>query len=365
MDNLSKARQAINETDKEMAKLFCERMKAVKQVVEYKIEHGLPIFDADREAALIEKNAEYIEDTDLKSYYVTFLKNTMEVSKQYQHRIMDGMRIAYSGVEGAFAHIASKRIFPDGVYVSCKDFASAYKAVEEGKCDCCVLPIENSYAGEVGQVTDLMFSGSLYVNGVYDLEICHNLLGLPGANISDIKKVISHPQALGQCEGYIHDHGFEQKKAVNTAVAAQTVAEGNDKSVAAIASVETAELYGLTVLDHDINESSGNTTRFAVFSRAENRNVSHGDSTFIMMFTVGNVAGALAKALNIIGKYDFNMKVLRSRPVKEVSWQYYFYVEAEGDAYGEAGTKMVEELAEHCERIKIAGSYQDEKKLEN
>ncbi len=364
MDELSIARQEINETDKQMAELFVKRMRAVQKVAKYKSEHGLPIFDGQREDALIQKNSTYVGDVDLRSYYITFLKNTMEVSKQYQHRLLDGMRVAYSGVEGAFAHIASKKIFPDGCHISYGDFASAYKSVEDGKSDCCVLPIENSYAGEVGQVTDLLFSGSLYINGVYDLEIVHNLLVLPGTKMEDIKTVISHPQALSQCDGYIREHNFGEIKAKNTAMAAQMVSESLDKSVAAIASVDTAELYGLDILDHDINESSGNTTRFAVFSQTQNRRKTSGEGTFILMFTVGNVAGALAGAINIIGKYGFNMKVLRSRPVKEVSWEHYFYVEAEGDVYGEEGNAMLKELSENCAQLKVAGSFKNERKLD-
>ena len=285
----------------------------------------------------------------------------MEISKQYQHRLLEGMKVAYSGVEGAFAHIAAKKIFPDGQYVSYGDFAKAYKSVESGECDCCVLPIENSYAGEVGQVTDLIFGGSLYVNGVYDLQICHNLLAVPGASLSDIKKVVSHPQALSQCEGYINLHGFEKIKDKNTALAAKAVAEGGKKDIAAIASTETAKLYGLEILDSGINESDGNTTRFAVLTRSESR-ISNGK--FIMMFTVCNEAGALAKALNIIGDHGFNMQALHSRPSKEESWQYYFYVEAEGNPYSEAGKDMLAQLGELCEKIKIAGSYSGEIKLD-
>lgn len=357
MSKLKQAREQIDRIDKEIAALFCQRMEAVKNVAFYKKEHGLPIFDANREADLIEKNASYVQDSELRSFYVNFLKAQIEISKNYQHKLLDGIRVAYSGVEGAFAHIASKRIFPDGNTLPHTDFLNAYKAVVDGECDCCVLPVENSFAGEVGQVTDLMFEGSLHLNGFYDLKIVHNLLAKPGAKIEDIKTVISHPQALSQCDGYIRKKGFEQTKAKNTAVSAQLVAEGNDKSIAAIASLETASLYGLSVLDHDINESGDNTTRFAVFSRVENRSENPEQTKFVMIFTVRNIAGALAKTVNVIAKYGFNMRVLRSRPVKNQSWQYYFYVEAEGDPYGEKGTQMMQELKDHCQTVKIVGSY--------
>lgn len=357
MEKLQNARDRINSIDKELARLFAERMRAVKQVAEYKAERGLPILDTAREAAVIEKNSTLVEDEAIRSYYINFLKYNIELSKQYQHRLMNGLRVAYSGVEGAFAHIAARRIFPDGEAVPYPDFKSAYLAVSSGECDCAVLPIENSFAGEVGQVTDLMFDGNLYVNGVYDLQISQNLLGISGASVKDIKRVISHPQALSQCAGYIKEHDFEEIQASNTAVAAKTVSERNDIHTAAIASAETANLYGLSVIDHDINSSSANTTRFAVFSRTDNKAASGKDSTFFLLFTVNHVAGALAQAINVIGKHGFNMKVLRSRPMGEPAWQYYFYVEAEGDESSEAGQKMLSELKEHCDKLKVVGRY--------
>ena len=177
------------------------------------------------------------------------------------------LNIAYSGVEGAFANIAAKNIFPDMNMVACSDFSEAYESVVNDTCDFAVLPIENSYAGEVGHVMDLMFSGNLNVVGIYYLRVTHNLLAIKGAKLEDIKTVISHPQALEQCRGYIKAHGFEKIQEKNTAFSAKQVSEKGDKSLAAIASVETAKLYGLEVLAHEINESNDNTTRFAVLSK--------------------------------------------------------------------------------------------------
>jgi len=364
MDKLEQAREIINSVDREIAGLFCRRMDAVRMVAEYKKERGLPIFDAGREALLLAKNAEYVDDDELKAYYISFQKHTMEVSKTYQRRLIEGVKIAYSGVEGAFAHIASGRIFPDGQSVPYEDFQAAYQSVVDGECECAVLPIENSYAGEVGQVMDLMFSGSLYVNGVYDLPVTHNLLGVPGSTPDTITAVISHPQALKQCGEYIKARGYEVIQATNTAIAAQSVAEKGDIHTAAIASAETAELYGLRVLDHDINESSENTTRFAVFSRVPNHSIGGRDKKFLLLFTVNNVAGALAKAISIIGEHGFNMRALRSRPLKELAWQYYFYVEAEGDENSEAGKKMLAALDEYCDMLKVVGGYTMEVSLQ-
>ena len=268
--------------------------------------------------------------------------------------------MAYSGVEGAFAHISAGRIFPEAQRLGFKNFRSAYDAVVNGTCDCAVLPIENSFNGEVGEVQDLMFFGSLHVNGVYELTITQNLIALPGTDISEIRQVFSHPQALGQCQSYIHDHGWRAVEYANTALAAEHVARLGDKSLAAIASAETAELYGLEVLEANINESSQNTTRFAVFSRAENRALGGkmGDH-FMLVFTSRNEAGSLAAALAVLGKqYGFNMRTLRSRPVKELLWEYYFYLEAEGDIFSEKGQNLLRDMAPYCDGLKVVGTFE-------
>ena len=363
MNRLKEARDTINTIDKQMAELFEQRMKAVEQICAYKIENGLPIEDGSREKDVIAKNSAYVADDVLREFYVNFIKSNMQISKNYQHRLMHGMKVAYCGVEGAFAQIAARRIFPDAALSAFGDFRSAYEACESGECDVVVLPIENSYAGDVGQVMDLLFGGSLYVNGVYDLGVIHNLIGVKGAQMSDIKTVISHPQALAQCHKYIKEHGFAKQSYENTAMAAKAVAKAGDISTAAIASKETAKLYGLQILDHDINASDRNTTRFAVLSRSRNIRKNHKGDHFIMMFTVADETGSLAKTINVISQSGFNMQVLRSRPLAQVSWQYYFFVEAVGDIYSEKGQQMLKELNKYCNKIELIGSFNDIKQL--
>lgn len=361
MEKLENARKNINEIDKKMAELFCLRMEAVKKVAEAKSELGLPVLSEQREAEVLERNKKFINNEEFASYYVNFLKETIDLSKRYQHRLLHGMRVAYSGVPGAFANIAAKRIFPDADQVAYNGFEAAYNAVVSGECDCAVLPIENSFAGDVTQVMDMTFFGSLYINGVYDLDIMQNLLGLKGAAVKDIKTVISHPQALAQSAEYINAHGFNKREAINTAVAAQLVAEGGDPTVAAIASEETARLYGLEILEKAINQSSKNTTRFAVFSRVKNIAPNH--KHFIMYFTVKNEAGSLSKAISILGEHGINLRALKSRPTKHLNWEYYFYVEGEGNIEGESGKAVCNALAEECSNLKIVGTYEKEIQL--
>ncbi|HHU83893.1 MAG TPA: bifunctional chorismate mutase/prephenate dehydratase [Clostridiales bacterium] len=356
MENkLDEARKIINDVDTQMAELFVRRMKAAEMVYEHKKEYGLPILDQKREDEIVEKTSALVDNPVLKGYYIDYLKNLMSISKAYQYRMQNGLKVAYSGVEGAFAHIAAGRIFPEGNKISYGDFKAAYDSVVKGECDVATLPIENSYAGEVGQTIDLIFSGGLFINGIYELEIHQNLLGLPDSTVEDIKKVTSHPQALSQCHDYIKMRGFDTEEANNTALAAKTVATANDKSIGAIASVETAKIYGLKVLEANINKSGENTTRFAVLSKVRANSPSLSNS--VLMFTVKNEAGSLANAISIIGKYGYNMTALRSRPMKKLSWQYYFYVEIDGTTDTEDGANMLEELNKVCDKLKVAGTF--------
>ncbi len=359
MSDLQKAREIINETDLEMARLFERRMDAVKIVSDYKRENGIPIDDFGREEEMIKRNSEYIENEEYRSYYVNFLKNNIKLSKDMQHKLLEGMKVAYSGVEGAFANIAAKRIFPDALCVPYGDFKAAYRAVENGECDCVLLPVENSHNGDVGNVLDLAFFGSLFINGIYEAEVIQNLLANKGTTIDDIKKVISHPQALGQSASFIEKYGFETEEAVNTAVAAKVVAESGRKDIAAIGSVEAADKFGLKVLASHINESNTNTTRFAVFSRS-NKAIADTDNRFIMLFTVKNAAGSLGRAISVIGQHGFNLRALKSRPTKELVWDYFFYVEGEGNINSWQGKAMLEELEKCCAHLKVIGRYEKE-----
>lgn len=359
MSQLENARKTIDKADKEMAKLFEMRMEAVKVVAEYKKENGIPVEDLVREEEMIKRNATLVENDEYRSYYVNFLKNNIKLSKDMQHKLLEGMKVAYSGVEGAFANIAAHKIFPDAICVPYSNFKLAYRSVEKGECDCVLLPVENSHNGDVGNVLDLAFFGSLYINGIYEADVVQNLLAIKGASIQDVKKVISHPQALGQSASFIEKHGFKTEEAANTAIAASYVAESGRKDIAAIGSTEAAEKFGLNVLASHINESNTNTTRFAVFSRT-NRNPSPKDDRFIMLFTVKNAAGSLGQAISVIGQHGYNLRALKSRPTKELVWSYFFYVEGEGNINCAEGQAMLDDLKECCSNLKIVGSFEKE-----
>lgn len=278
---------------------------------------------------------------------------------------MNSPRIAYSGVEGAFASIAAGKIFPDGERVAYQNFRAAYDAVCKGECDYAVLPIENSYAGEVGQVMDMIFDGNLYIRAIYSLPVSQNLLGVKGARKEDIKTVVSHPQALDQCYEFIQRMGYETIQATNTAEAAKEVAENGDVTVAAIASASTASIYGLEIIEPEINEVNNNTTKFAVMERAMSEIIDYTSDkpdVYSLMFTMPNTPGALAQILMTLGIFGYDMRVIRSRPIKGQRWKYYFYTECEGNKLS-SGVSMIEGLHLNCEMVKVLGHYTEVEEL--
>ncbi|MCQ2591352.1 MAG: chorismate mutase [Treponema sp.] len=364
MADLEESRLKINQIDRQLAELFEQRMDVAKDIALYKKQFGLQVFDASREAEVCKRELDYIKNPLYKTYYLEFIQDLMKVSKKYQSYLLEGSRIAYCGIEGAWANIAAKRIFPKGKLISYSSFPAAYESVIKGECDFAVLPVENSFAGDVSQVFDLMHTGPLFITGMYNLKISQALLGVKGAKLSDIKKVVSHQQAIDQCTEFLQKQHLEVESAVNTAMAAREVAQQNDKSVAAIASVESAELYGLEVIEESINQNAQNTTRFAVFSRVISKEInSNSNCVFQMMFTVKNTPGSLAQAVKSFGDAGFNLKSLRSRPIKDIPWQYYFYVEGEGSLYSEKGEKLIESLRTDCEEVKILGHHSGEKNI--
>lgn len=274
-------------------------------------------------------------------------------------------KIAYCGIKGAWAYIAADKLFPDEELVSYPSFAKAYESVENQETDFAVLPVENSFAGDVNQVFDLMFHGCLKISNKQELRISQTLLGVKGTKLSDIKTVVSHPQAIDQCMEYIQNHGFEIQTASNTAVAANLVSETNDKTLAAIGSEETAKLYNLDIIEKAINSNDQNTTRFLVFSKEEPETVVTENVISIVMFTVKNIPGSLAKAVSAFGDSGYNMRSLKSHPVKNIPWQYYFYVEVEGTLKNSQGAGLLEKLNHVCIDVVSPGYYIDSQDNKN
>ena len=241
MDTLEQARAEIDAVDAQLAALFERRMAAVLSVAQYKQAHGLPIFDAAREAVVLEKAAARIQNAALRPYYKDHVQNMMNVAKQYEAEVLGRNRAAYQGVEGAFAHIALRALFPHAEAVSCPTWDEVFDAVSRGDTAHGVVPFENSHAGDVSAVLDLCYNHpELWVVDVYDLPISQNLLVLPGTQLAQRRHVYSHQQAIAQSETFLKQFHLPATAMPNTAMAAKFVAESGDPSKAAIASAETA-----------------------------------------------------------------------------------------------------------------------------
>ena len=358
-DQLQQARAVIDGIDAQMAALFEQRMQAVSEVAQYKARTGKAVFDPAREAALIEKNTARVQDPALRPYYHRFLTEALAVSRAYQRQLLGRDTAAYQGVEGAWSHIALRRLYP---LCRAKAFATwneVCDAVEHGDAALGVLPFENSNAGDVSAVLDLLYAHpDLAVTRMWDQPIRQDLLGVKGAQLSDVRLVISHQQALAQSSPFLRAHGAETRIWGNTADAARHVAELGDKSVAAIASAETAKLYGLDILAEGVNEDGDNTTRFIVAQRAEGLAPAPREGQRMgLLFTVDHKPGKLAQVIELIGRQGFNMECIKSRPLPHVQFEYYFYVQLVCPAAAAECSALLRELESVCRTVRVLGIF--------
>ena len=353
MNELEQARREIDRIDAEMAALFCQRMDAVGAVVAYKRANGLPVLDASREEAVVEKNLARVENPAYKPYYADHIRHMMALSRQYQTQVLGKNSVAYQGVEGAYSHNALQELFPHAEALACPTWDGVFDAVEAGTAEAGVVPFENSHAGDVSAVLDLCYNHGLYITAMYDLAIRHNLLALPGAQLSGIRDVYSHQQAISQSEKFLRTLSLPAHAMPNTAMAAKYVADSGDLSKAAIASAETAALYGLVPLAQGINTDDDNTTRFIVIGRA----LPTQGNRFSILFTVDNKPGKLAQVIQQIGETGFNMECIKSRPMPHTPFEYYFYAELVGSPREEGGQALLAALAGVCRTVRLLGVY--------
>lgn len=353
MNRLEKAREKINKIDKEMAELFESRMDCMSDVVGYKMDNDLPIFDSSREDLVIEKNMAFVKNDEYKEFYREFIVDTMNTAKRLQKRIAGADIVGFQGTLGSFSHIASGRIFPKYKRREYPQFEDVFKAIMSEEIPLAVLPFENSFTGEIGDILDLLAKYDCYIHSMYDLKIDQNLIGLPDAEIADITDVFSHEQALMQSSDFLNSHDLKQNLYANTALAAKFVCDTKNKAFAAVASKETADIYGLKILAKNIHTSKFNTTRFAVISKRKNTD---GDC-FNAIFRTKHHAGDLAKVLSVISECGFNVQSIKSRSIKDVPWEYYFYIEIVGSVTDSRSIDMMEKVMQNCEQFKVIGSY--------
>lgn len=372
MKDLGEIRIEIDKIDTELIELFKKRMDCAKAVGIYKKENNIPVLNENRENEILdnveEKGGEY------GSHARLLFSNIMELSRALQHNIVgsgkklradilnasskmqtENVKVGYQGIKGANGHEATLKLFPNGDAVNYKTFADVFDAVDREEVTYGVLPVENSTAGSVSAVYDLILKHRFYIVKALDLPIDYCLAGLKQSEFSDIEKVWSHPQSLSQCANYIAKNNFDSTPFENTAVAAREVASEKRLNVAAICSYKAAEEYGLKILDNHLQDDKGNTTRFIVISKTlcipENAN------KISLCFSLPHVTGSLYGLLCRFNSLGLNLTKIESRPRKGKDFEYLFYLDFSGSVYSDNVIDLISQLSEEMPEFSFLGNY--------
>lgn len=379
MKDISVLRQEINAIDAEMVKLFKERMAVAASVAEYKKQNGLPVLDAARERALLARISDMAGE-EFEGYARTLYHTMLDVSRAYQYTKLNShsevyesikaslektsdvfparARVACQGVEGAYSQIATERLFELPEISFYPSFDSVFSAIESGECRYGVLPIENSTAGSVKKVYELMLHHNFHIVRSVRIKIDHNLLSRRGAKLSDIKEVVSHEQAINQCSSFLRSLGnVKITVAPNTAVAAKMVAESGRNDIAALSSRFCAELYGLETLSEAVQDMGNNHTRFICISKEPE--IYPGADKLTLMLVTPNKPGALYHVLSCFNALGVNMTKLESCPIPERDFESMFYFDFTVSVYSGNLERLLCELEARGERYKLLGAYSE------
>lgn len=377
--DLNGIRERINAIDDQMVELFVERMQAAAEVASAKAEKNLPVLDMRREQAVLERVMEKAgEEFEI---YVNKLYQTMfDISKSYQAGIMtketalseEIMKnianppmefprkavVACQGVEGSYAARACNRLFalPSKMYFS--NFESVFNAVESGLCKYGVLPIENSSAGSVTEVYDLMVRHKFYIVKSLKLHVSHALLAKPGVKVEDIKEVISHSQALQQCSNFLKANpNMKVTIFENTATAAKFVAESDRTDIAALSSTDCAKLYGLNVLKDGVQNNENNYTRFICI--AKDMEIYAGSNKISLMLSVDHRPGSLHEMIGKFACRGINLCKLESRPIPGKDFEFRFYFDLDGSVFSPEMRTVLKDIEQAAESMSFLGCYSE------
>lgn len=368
---LNEVRKKIDRIDSEIKNLFLQRMSAAEQIAEMKSRTGDKVLKPEREEDVIKRLTADMKE-DMKLAYTSFLKKVMEVSRTFQYRRMLELgadfnpafleeepragRICYQGLPGSYSEIAAGILFPDADRLPVNSFRDVFRSISEGDAAAGVVPLENTTAGSVYEVYDLLISHNLYINASHIEKVNHCLAAVPGAGMEEIREVYSHPQALAQSEEFLRRYGLVERERSNTAVAAKEVAELNDRSIGAICSREAAGRYGLTILQEGINHNKENATKFVAVSK--HLIVKDAHDKIAVVFACPHRSGSLAAVLGIFGDYGVNLTEIHSRPDGKRPWEYLFYVDFTGNLKDVNIRTLLYQLHEELPYIKVIGSYE-------
>ena len=375
--DLKDLRNDIDAIDDQLVKLFAQRMEISAQIAGYKKEKSLPIFVPARER---EKLADVAEKAgpDMANYTRVLYSMLFELSRSYQSKltgevsplyreIMEAIEhtpklfpqtpmVACQGVEGAYSQIACEKIFKNPFIMYFKNFEGVFSAIDKGLCQYGILPLENSTAGSVKKVYDLMIKHNFSIVRTFRLKIDHNLLAKPGTKISDIKEIYSHEQAINQCSEFLQTlTGITVIPVANTAVAADLVSKSDRKDVAALSSRSCAELYNLEILASSIQDKGNNRTRFICISKK--LEIYPGSDKTSIMMVLPHRPGSLYKFLARLYTLGINVTKLESRPIPDRDFEFMFYFDLETSIYSEEFVQLMCELENLCEDFKYLGSY--------
>ena len=377
--DLNDYRRQIDEIDRQLLALFGQRMEVAAAIAAYKKEHGLPVLDGKREREKLLDVAAKTPD-DLKDYAVSLYSLLFELSRSHQTRMLGtntalteqiaraientpklfpgSAAVACQGVEGAYSQLACDRLFklPNVFYFS--NFEAVFSAIEKGLCQYGVIPVENSTAGSVNAVYDLMMRHDFRIVRSLRLKVDHNLLANPGAKLSDIREICSHEQAIAQCSAFLQKHPeITVVRCENTAAAAKRVAQSGRKDVAALSSRSCAELYGLTCLASNVQDQGNNFTRFICISK--NLEIYPGADRTSLMMVLPHRPGSLYKVLSRFYALGINLNKLESRPMPERNFEFMFYFDLETSVYTPQFQQLMAELPSLCEEFSYLGSYSE------
>ncbi|MBQ3099959.1 MAG: chorismate mutase [Clostridia bacterium] len=375
--DIKDARQKIDEIDAQLIKLFTERMNTSAAIAEYKRENNKPVFDPARERDIINKITSET-DPELESYAKTLYLTMFDLSRSYQKKLLRGKSklseriekvtaenptefpkraiVACQGVEGAYSQQACEKLFEYPSIMYFNNFEGVFNAVERGLCRYGVLPLENSAAGSVNAVYDLMNKHQCYITAGLKLFIEHKLLAPEGTALSDIKEIFSHEQAINQCSDFLKSlPGVKVTVCENTAAAAKMVATGGRKDVAAIGSKECTVLYNLNVLETNIQNTENNYTRFICISK--NLEIYPGASKTSIVMTLPHKPGALYNTIARFASLGLNLTKLESRPISGSNFEFMFYFDIDASVYSAELRALISELENDCEQFSYLGSY--------
>lgn len=376
MDELLQYRDEIDAIDQQIYELFKKRLDISCRVAGFKIRNNRDVFDPKREKEKLAEIEGKSEDAFLSQGMKELFSQIMSISKKKQYQLLaeagriwmndysmvsgfdfSDAKIVYQGVEGAYSQMAAMSFFgKDSQMTHVKSWRDAMEALQRGEADYAVLPIENSTAGSIVENYDLILEYEVSIIGEQVVEIRHALLGIPNATSSEIRTVYSHPQAIMQCDGFLRKHPeYRAISLTNTAVSARKVRDDKDPSQAAIAGEVNAKLYGLSVLEREIQDEKENKTRFIIVTK---RHIFTPDANCITVcFELPNQRGSLYQGLSHFIFNGLNMTRIESRPIPHKPWQYRFFVDFTGNLEDDAVVNALRGLAEETEELLVLGNY--------